>query len=349
MSVVADDIMDTLQYVLPEAPTIDRPNSDDQPQRSTGAHELSLRSVLQTSLGKTYTLERELSGSGMSRVFLAAETALGRKVVMKVVGRARSHQIVDQFGEEIRLSAALQQANIIPVLSAGTAAGLPWYTMPLVEERSLLDRLKREGALPIPDAIGILRDVARALAFAHAHGVVHRDIKPGNVLLSGGAAIVADFGIARSMGAAAFDEGADPSQAVLGSGTPEYMAPEQAMGDPSADHRVDIYAFGCLAYAVFTGKPPFAKALLHQTLMAHLREMPPPLSVLRPDVPQRIAALVASCLQKDPARRPQHASELLEELEPRVETTTAGPTVSPHTLIVAMCCAATLALLALVL
>ena len=116
--------MDTLQYVLSEARTIDRPNSGDQPQRSTGAHELSLRSVLQNSLGKTYTLERELSGSGMSRVFLAAETALGRKVVMKVVGRPRSHQIVDQFGEEIRLSAALQQANIIPVLSAGTAAGL---------------------------------------------------------------------------------------------------------------------------------------------------------------------------------------------------------------------------------
>ena len=271
-----------------------------------------LRARLQHSLGGVYTLERELSGAGMARVFVADEPALGRKVVLKVMpSEVTQYAAAERLHGEIKLSASLQQANIIPVFSAGIAAGLPYYTMPLVEERSLAELLSREGPLPIARGVGILRDVARALAYAHAHGVVHRDIKPGNILLSGGSAVVADFGIAKLVGSGAE---AVASATGLVSGTPDYMAPEQATGD-APNHRVDIYSFGCLAYALFTGKPPFPDRSAWETIAAHLRAAPTPLAALRPDVPFRIAALIARCLQKDPAKRPQSANELLEELE----------------------------------
>jgi eukaryotic-like serine/threonine-protein kinase len=274
-----------------------------------------LQARLQTSLGSLYRLEREMTGAGMSHVFLAEEPALGRKVVLKVVGGLPKTG-AERLEEEIRLSASLQQANIIPVLSAGIAAGLPYYTMPLVEDRSVRERLTREGRLSIPEAVGILRDVARALAYAHAHGVVHRDIKPGNVLLSGGSAVLTDFGIARGMHAALECEGRSEKTSLrIGSGTPDYMAPEQVTADVHADHRVDLYAFGCLAFTLFTGSPPFANLPAHQILAAHLTTVPKPLYELRPDVPIHISALIARCLEKDPDKRPQRAEELLEELD----------------------------------
>ena len=271
-----------------------------------------LRTRLQLSLGTAYTLERELSGAGMARVFVADEPALGRKVVLKVMpSESVQAGAAERLDGEIKLSASLQQANIIPVFSAGVAAGLPYYTMPLVEDRSLLELLNREGSLPIPRAVSILRDVARALAYAHAHGVVHRDIKPGNILLSGGSAVVADFGIAKVIPGVA--QGATSASGVV-SGTPDYMAPEQATGE-APDHRVDIYSFGCLAYALFTGKPPFPDRSALETIAAHLRSTPTPLGELRSDVPTRVAELIARCLQKNPEKRPQSANELLEALE----------------------------------
>jgi serine/threonine-protein kinase len=283
-----------------------------------------LRATLQEALGSRYTLEHELGGGGMSRVFVADEPALGRKVVIKVVAPERLPAIsAARFEQEIRLAAALQQANIVPLLSAGSAAGVPYYTMPLVDGRSLLERLERESALPIRQAVSILRDVARALAYAHARGVVHRDIKPGNVLLSGGTAVVTDFGIAKALGLAVSDTELDgaPEAATIGIGTPAYMAPEQATGSGTVDHRADLYAFGCLAYAVLTGAPPFSGRSARQIIEAHVSETPRPLSELRPDVPPRIAALVARCLEKDPAKRPQHASEVLDELDAESERT----------------------------
>jgi serine/threonine-protein kinase len=165
--------------------------------------ENDLLNAVQASLGTQYTVEQELGGGGMSRVFVASEPALGRRVVVKLLSPELTAGInADRFAREIKLAASLQQANIVPLLAAGTAAGCPYYTMPLVEGRSLRDRLARDGPLPIADGISILRDVARALAFAHARGVVHRDVKPGNVLLSGGTAVVTDFGIAKALAAA---------------------------------------------------------------------------------------------------------------------------------------------------
>src|SRR5919197_4054089 len=202
------------------------------------------RSQLQSALGSAYTLERELGGGGMSRVFLAEERALGRKVVVKVLPPELSAGVnAERFNREIQLAARLQQAQIVPVLTAGQVDGVSYYTMPFVEGESLRARLAREGALPIADVVSVLRDVTRALAYAHDHGVVHRDIKPDNVLLSGGTAVVTDFGIAKAISAARTSSN-DTALTLLGTsvGTPAYISPEQAAGDPEVDHRADIYS-----------------------------------------------------------------------------------------------------------
>jgi serine/threonine-protein kinase len=284
------------------------------------ADDRDLPAVLQMALANEYQLEREIGGGGMSRVFVAHEPRLGRQVVIKVLSPDLALGLnADRFAREIRLAASLQQANIVPLLAAGSAGGYPYYTMPLVDGRSLRERLDRDGALPVADAVSILRDVARALAFAHARGVVHRDIMPGNVLLSGGTAVVTDFGIAKAIAAAAGDRNVTPevtlTQAGSSLGTPAYMAPEQAAGDPDTNHRADFYSFGCMAYEMLTGTPPFHGMPMHRVIAAHFNETPRPVSERRPDVPAAMAALVGQCLEKNPARRPQSAADVLAALE----------------------------------
>src|SRR3954467_1439542 len=187
-----------------------------------------LRDDLQRTLGTAYTLERELGGGGMSRVFVAEENSLGRKVVVKVLSPDLTAGVnVDRFKREIQLAARLLQAQIVPVLAAGELDGVPYYTMPFVEGESLRALLARSGAQPIPEVVSILRDVTRALAYAHERGVVHRDIKPDNVLLAGGSATVTDFGIAKAISASRASE-TESTLTQLGTsvGTPAYMAPE---------------------------------------------------------------------------------------------------------------------------
>src|SRR5204863_10114350 len=244
-----------------------------------------LREQLQTTLTGTYTLERELGGGGMSRVFVADELRLGRKVVVKVLSPELAAGIsAERFEREIKLAASLQQANIVPVLSAGDTNGLPYYTMPFVEGESLRARFAK-GPIAITEVLRILGDVARALQYAHERGIVHRDIKPDNVLLSGGTAVVTDFGIAKALSASRTQSGASATLTQLGTsiGTPAYMAPEQAAGDPDVDHRADIYAFGCLAYELLAGRPPFHGRSPQRVLSAHMSEMPQPVAELRPD------------------------------------------------------------------
>src|ERR1051325_4491246 len=200
---------------------------------------MDLRQQLQEALGPSYKLGRELGGGGMSHVFLAEDTRLGRTVVVKVLSTELAAGInAARFEREIKVAASLQQANIVPLLTAGDANGLPYFTMPYVDGQSLRARLSTGATLTIAECVSILRDVARALSYAHQHGVVHRDIKPDNVLLSHGAAVVTDFGIAKAIHDARLTNPDGATLTVVGTslGTPSYMSPEQAAGDPNLDH-----------------------------------------------------------------------------------------------------------------
>jgi eukaryotic-like serine/threonine-protein kinase len=277
---------------------------------------MELRDQLQSVLGGAYSVERELGGGGMSRVFAATETALGRKVVIKVVPIELGAGVnVDRFKREIVVAANLQHPHIVPVLTAGEMSGVPYYTMPFVDGESLRAQLAR-GPMPMPEVVNVLRDVAKALAYAHDHGVVHRDIKPDNVLMSGGSAAVIDFGIAKAISAArASDVDSSLTQVGTSIGTPTYMAPEQAAADPSTDHRADIYSFGCMAYELLSGRPPFDGLSPHKLLAAHMSERPQPVGDLRPDTPPLLADLVMHCLEKDPDARPQSAADVARLLD----------------------------------
>jgi serine/threonine protein kinase len=275
---------------------------------------VELAERLQTTLGGAYRIEKELGGGGMSRVFLAEETRLARHVVVKVLPPDLALEMrVDRFNREIQLSASLQHPHIVPLLAAGGADDILYYTMPFVEGEALRTRLSREGELPVRDAVRILKDVADALAYAHARGVVHRDIKPDNVLLTGHHAVVADFGVAKAVSQAKTESGLTSVGVALG--TPAYMAPEQAAGDPNIDHRADIYAFGAMAYEMVTGRSPFAGLAPHQMLAAHVTEPVVPVTDHRPTLPPALAALIMACLEKNPADRPQSAGEILSALE----------------------------------
>jgi eukaryotic-like serine/threonine-protein kinase len=277
---------------------------------------MDIREQLQRTLSGAYTLERELGGGGMSQVFLAEETALGRRVVVKVLPPGRTGDVnIERFKREIQVAARLQHAHIVPVLTAGETNGLPFYTMPFVEGESLRNRLVK-GPLSTAETVSILRDVARALAYAHERGVVHRDIKPDNVMLSGGSAVVTDFGIAKAISASRTDQpDATLTQVGTSLGTPAYMAPEQAAGDPATDHRADLYAFGCMAYEMLVGEPPFVEKSPQLLLAAHMAKTPELMTNRRSDVPPSLAAVITQCLEKDPASRPASAIDVARVLD----------------------------------
>ena len=290
-----------------------------------------LPSELQAALGGAYIIQRELGGGGMSRVFHARETALNREVVIKVIAPELLEGVsAERFAREVQLAARLQQANIVPVLSAGDAAGTSYYVMPFVRGESLRAWLARGETMPVAQAVSILRDVARALEYAHGEGVVHRDIKPDNILLSGSTAVVADFGIAKAVSVSRTMEGMGNTSTgltVMGSavGTPAYMAPEQAAGDGDTDARADLYAWGVVAWELLAGRHPFAaKTTPRAMLAAHMAEVPLPLATVRSDVPLALATLVTRCLEKDPALRPPSAHEVLHALD-AVVTPSAMP------------------------
>jgi serine/threonine protein kinase/tetratricopeptide (TPR) repeat protein len=283
------------------------------------------------SIADRYTIERELGGGGMSRVFLAEETRLGRRVVIKVLSPELGAGVsADRFEREIRLAARLQHPHIVPLLAAGDIAGLPYYTMPYVAGASLRDRMQA-GPIPHHEAQSILRDVAKALAYAHRQGIVHRDIKPENVLLSEGTAMVADFGVARAIReATTMADGAAITQMGTQIGTPGYMAPEQAAGDPDVDFRADLYAFGVMAYELLAGRHPFAeRRTAHALIVAHMTETPVAITTHTTYVTPSAASIVMQCLGKDPTERPESASAVLAALESTAEVT--PPHLTPRT------------------
>ncbi len=268
---------------------------------------------LQAALGTAYRLERELGGGGMSRVFVAEEVALARKVVVKVLPPEMGAGLnAERFRREIQLAASLQHPHVVPLHAAGRTDDLVWYTMPLIEGESLRAKLAREGELPITETVKILRDVADSLAYAHTHGVVHRDIKPDNVLISGRHAVVTDFGVAKALSEATGESSLTSVGVALG--TPSYMAPEQAAADPHVDHRADIYALGAMAYEMLTGHPPFSGSP-QMVLAAHVTQAPEQITARRTSVPSALATLIMRCLEKKAADRWQSASELHQQLE----------------------------------
>src|SRR3989442_1310431 len=278
---------------------------------------LDLRDRLQSALGTAYRLDKELGGGGMSRVFLAEEVRLGRQVVVKVLPPEMAAGVnAERFEREIRLAAKLQHPHIVPLLSAGSQGDLLYYIMPRVEGESLRARLTHEHELPIGETVRILRDVTDALAYAHGHGIVHRDVKPDNVLFSGKHALGASFG----RGKAEAEPRGKPALPSVGValGTPAYMAPEQAAADPNTDHRADIYAVGALAYEMLAGRPPFIGPSPQSVLAAHVTSQPDPVTKYRDSVPPALAALVMRCLAKHPADRFQSAGDVLEALEQMV-------------------------------
>ncbi len=263
----------------------------------------------------------------MSRVFLAEDRALERRVVVKVLKQDMAEGVsFDRFRREIQLAAKLQHPHIVPLLSSGEIASTPYFTMPFIEGESLRARLSREGELPVNEAVRILRHVAAALSYAHKHGVVHRDIKPDNVMLADEFALVTDFGVAKALTASAATSssgGGGLTSLGLALGTPAYMAPEQAVADPSVDHRADIYSWGIMAYEMLTGWPPFSGMSAQATLAAQAIQKPEPIQQRRPGLPPVLADLVMRCLEKRPADRPQTAAELLPGLD-MVATSSGG-------------------------
>jgi serine/threonine protein kinase len=284
-----------------------------------------LQQDLQSALGEEYTIERELPRGGMSRVFLANENALGRKVVIKVLAPELAATLsAERFKREIMLAARLQHPHIVPLLHAGEAGGSLYYTMPFVDGESLRDRMSRDRQMNLTEVSRILEEVASALGYAHEQGVVHRDIKPENVLFFHGQAVVLDFGIAKAVSASTTnDEAAGRiTQRGMSLGTPIYIAPEQASGDPDLDHRADIYALGVVTYEMLCGHPPFSGRTPQQVMAAHANQKPEPIGKRRHDTPAELADAVMRCLEKLPADRPSNAMELARTVAvPRAEGT----------------------------
>lgn len=265
-------------------------------------------------LAGRYRVQREVGAGGMATVYLAEDAKHHRNVAIKVLRSELTASVGGaRFLREIEIAAQLQHPNILPLLDSGEAGGLLYYVMPFVEGPSLRERLDREHALPVGDVIRLLIDLLDGLAHAHASGVVHRDIKPDNIMLSGRHALVTDFGVARAVSEAT---GGTITTLGIALGTPAYMSPEQATADPAVDHRTDIYAVGLVAYEMLAGRLPFSGRSPQQTLAAQVTATPEPVTTHRPNVPPVLAQAVMRCLEKQPADRWQSAAELLAVLEP---------------------------------
>ena len=267
---------------------------------------------LTAALADRYAIEREVGSGGMAVVFLAADLKHGRRVALKVLRPELAHTIgPDRFLSEIQITARLDHPHILPLLDSGEADGFLYYVMPFVEGETLRDRLKRDGRLDVDEAKRIAREVASALTYAHERGVVHRDVKPGNILLQSGHARLADFGIAHAVGEA----GGDRLTATgVNVGTPFYMSPEQAAGGEEIDGRSDVYSLACVVFEMLAGEPPFTGSA-RAVLARHVTERAPPVSGMRPDIGTGLEIAVARALEKAPTDRPATADGFTAELD----------------------------------
>lgn len=278
-------------------------------------------SPLETALVGRYTIERSLGRGGMATVYLARDLRHDRLVALKVLHPELAATIgTERFHREIKTAARLQHPNILTVYDSGEAAGQLWFTMPYVDGESLRERLTREPQLPLGDALRIARDAAEALDSAHRHGVVHRDVKPENILLSEGRALLADFGIAQTLHG---DERLTATGMVVG--TPAYMSPEQASGETELDSRTDVYALGCVLYEMLAGHAPFLGTTAREVVARHALDPVPPLRASRPDVPAALEGVVRTALAKAPADRFPTAGAFVAALAPAAVAPARAP------------------------
>ena len=276
-----------------------------------------LRELLQSSLGTGYRLSRELGGGGMSKVFVADDPAIGRRVVVKVLSPDLAAGVnVDRFKREIQLAGSLHHPRIVPVLGAGQSGDdVLYYTMPFIEGETLRALVDRERQLPLERALAIARGVADALHHAHGRNIVHRDIKPDNILIERetGRPVVADFGIARAIERAADDSAVTSTGFTLG--TPTYMSPEQAGAERDVDGRSDIYSLGCVLYEMLAGTPPFVGPNARSIIARHMTEPPPDVGIVRPDLPAGARVLLKRMLAKSRNARPATAAALIDAID----------------------------------
>jgi len=276
-----------------------------------------LESRLQAALAGRYRIEGEIGEGGMATVYLAHDLRHDRKVALKVLRPELAAVIgAERFLAEIKLTANLQHPHILPLFDSGEVDGFLYYVMPFIEGESLRDRLRREKQLPIDEAVRLTREVASALDYAHRHGVIHRDVKPENILLHDGSALVADFGIAL----AASKAGTRMTETGMSLGTPHYMSPEQAMGEREITARSDVYALGCVLYEMLTGEPPFTGPTAQAVVAKVITERPADLIPRRETVPPQVEAAVLTALAKLPADRFSTVAEFAAALLPGART-----------------------------
>jgi serine/threonine-protein kinase len=272
--------------------------------------------ALTTGLADRYRIERELGRGGMATVYLARDLKHDRDVALKVLSPDLASSMgTERFLREIRTAAALSHPHVLPLYDSGETSGMLYYVMPYVKGESLRDRLRREGQLPVDEAIRIARDVAAALTYAHSHDLIHRDIKPENILLSGGEAVLSDFGIARAVSLAGDER---LTQTGLSIGTPAYMSPEQAHGDGRLDARADVYALGCVLYEMLAGDPPFTGSNVQSILARKSVETPPNVRVARDSVSPALEAVILKALARTPGDRWASAAEFADALRRQV-------------------------------
>ncbi len=257
--------------------------------------------LLAGALSDRYTLEREVGRGGMATIYLARDLGRGEPVAIKAMHHELATALgAERFRREMGIAASLSHPRIVPLWDSGSAGEVLYYIMPYVEGESLYERLEREKRLPLDDALRITHDVAEGLGYAHRQGILHRDVKPENVLLAEGRALVADFGLARAIGAADYRKLTETGVVV---GTVYYMSPEQLREDRDLDQRVDIYGLGCILYEMLTGGPPFTGRSLTDLVTRILRSPVPSARRVRPGVPPAVDEAIGRALAKATADR----------------------------------------------
>jgi serine/threonine protein kinase len=274
---------------------------------------MNLIAAIESRLGTGWSIAGELGTGATSRVYLATRGTDGERVVVKVMKSGAAEAARSQyFLLEMQVLQKMRHPNVVPITNAGEAQGVLFFTMPFIEGETMRHRLARDGAFPMSDAARTARDVAMALAHVHSHGVVHRDVKPENILLSPAGAVLLDFGHARAPAVMQGSDSHDAKKYIVG--TPNYVSPEQVSGRRVADSRSDVYSLGCVLLEMLTGQIPFAATSARGSMQRRVVEPPPDVRALRPDVPEELAAVLKRAMMIDPAERYMSAEQMADAL-----------------------------------